>query len=502
MARILDFTSLVNPTRKFYDGLGLIAWLALAAPSHAAQSLPYSTRTQPFSGWATQVRGDIRTVGMAGATVGLADTFIASLSNPAGLAMSLNQADANFSGNSIRDSQIQDPMNPITAHSFGAALALYPWGVSMGFVSNDREGQGYLVNGSPSESTTLGVTTREFRISAARVLFENRLSLGVSLRIGQGEREMEGPSVPEYSYSHHSYAIGATLGAQLQLPDRILLGISYSLPMSFPADTQGNPTPLLPNFVQPIEVPGTIGLGVGWIPNRYFRTDFTTFVVGRAPSALLGNESVRVGESVTIQPRVGAAYVFADFENFTGRAYSGIYYEVTRLSDASNRIHLTGGIELRPWILSLGWGIDIAPRYQNYLISVGLNLLKTMQKLDLLPDPPRKDSGRSFPPLLHDSDDGLPRPLVKNWHPERSSIDPIQAGLEIPEKLQKKLESAADAVIEVFGDDPQVKPKTKRPKSRASARSRGLDSQRIKSRQPGRAAKYRKKSLLSPRAEE
>ena len=64
-----------------------------------ADPLPYTVRTQPYNAWPTTVRGDIRTVGMAGASVGLGDTFIASTANPAGPAMTLQGADLSYTSN-------------------------------------------------------------------------------------------------------------------------------------------------------------------------------------------------------------------------------------------------------------------------------------------------------------------------------------------------------------------------------------------------------------------
>src|SRR5690349_14222379 len=98
---------------------GLLA--AIEPISAFADTFPtYQTRTRPYDGWTTGVRGDLRTVGMSGATLGLAETFIASLSNPAGLAMTLNGADVNFATNTTYDGVIQP--TAIQSYSLGIAL--------------------------------------------------------------------------------------------------------------------------------------------------------------------------------------------------------------------------------------------------------------------------------------------------------------------------------------------------------------------------------------------
>src|SRR5690606_250904 len=71
--------------------------------------LPYGTRTRPYSGYLEGATGDVQTIGMAGATVGLGDTLVGALDNPAGLALTLDSTGALYSQNSISDKTIQNP---------------------------------------------------------------------------------------------------------------------------------------------------------------------------------------------------------------------------------------------------------------------------------------------------------------------------------------------------------------------------------------------------------
>lgn len=434
----------------------------LASQAARAVDLPYTARTRPYSGFGTTVRGDIRTVGMAGAMVGLADTFIASTLNPAGLAMTLKEADSNFASNTIHDGNLQSFESPVTVNNVGAAVAPYPWGISLGYTSPFREGQEYAISGNP---TRLGVTTRDLRAGVARTLFDNRLALGMTMNFGQAELELQSPTTPQPGMAYHAYALGATLGALYQLPNRLLLGASYSLPMHFAVDGASEPTPDLPGFYEPVYTPEILAIGMGWIPNRYFRADFSTILIGRTPeTALLGDQSRRVGEFRTLQPRVGAAYVFADYKELQGTLFGGAYYETPRLSELPGRAHLTAGVELKPWIVTLGWGIDTAREYRNYLVSVGVDLIKVMQKLELVPRGSGVAQNRFFPRPSQLSDEGLARPLVRNWRPGGPPVDAIRAGLELPSKIQQKIESAGEAIQGVFSSpdgEPDRKPAAK-----------------------------------------
>src|SRR3712207_1459257 len=91
--------------------------MGFASAWSAETTLPYRNRIHGYSGWSTTIRGDIRTIGMSGAVTGLADSFIASGENPAGLAMTLDKVAAQITGNRIYDSDIQDYTKPINTYN-------------------------------------------------------------------------------------------------------------------------------------------------------------------------------------------------------------------------------------------------------------------------------------------------------------------------------------------------------------------------------------------------
>ncbi len=431
--------------------------------SIAIDQIPYNTRLSPFSAIGTTVRGDIRTVGMSGATVGLGDTFIASLDNPAGLAMGLNGADSNFATNIIYDRNIQNFDNSLSTYELGVAFNQYPWGFSFGYISPYREGQTYSLMNSPDMPKTLSVSTREFHFSVAHLFFKNRLSVGLSLILGQSVQEILSVTNSQ-EVNAQSYSLGSTIGVSYQLPHRILFGLSYRLPMSYPGGGFSQNTPELPNFLQPLETPGRLGIGVGWIPNRFFRTDFTGFILGSTPrTTLLRDEATSIGENITFQPRLGAAYDFLDFKELKGTLFGGTYYETSRAEKTSDRFHQTVGMEIKPWIFNLGWGLDIASGYRNYIVSLGINPFKIMSKIDLIPTPWHPRYAKAFPPPFYQSDQGLSRPLVKHWVAHDPDLNPIQIGLNIPHNIEKKSEKISQAISDILSP-PKKKRKLAHPK--------------------------------------
>lgn len=417
----------------------LFAAFFAANESRAQPPLPYDVRTHSYNGFNTGALGDNRTVGMGGATLGLGDTFIAGASNPAGLAMTLDIADFNFTSDSVHDGHVQDYDNSspkMTA--LGVAMAVYPWGFSMGFVPIGSEGQTYtLANG---QAANLLVETHEFRLAASRLFFNNRLSLGASINIGIGEQEIQTGATDD---DRHAAGIGATLGAMIQLPSRFLLSAAYTSPMHYAISGQ---SALLPGFFQDIDVPSRFGLGLGWIPNRFIRGDAQALVVGETHgAALLSNDTSAIGTHYTFQPKFGLAYIFLDFDQFRGTIFGGSYYEDSRIEGATNRWHGTVGIEGRAWIFTAGIGTDRASQYKNTLFSIGIDLARLLGNADLIPTGYRPSGEGILPNPFFEGEDGLPRPLRRHWSPYGGKdLNPVEVLENLPKAVQKNAGNLTD----------------------------------------------------------
>ncbi|MBC7692912.1 MAG: hypothetical protein H7222_14210 [Methylotenera sp.] len=425
--------------------------------SPLAQKLPYIQRSRPYCGYTTAVRGDIRTVGMAGATVGLGDTFFASTENPAGLAMTVKTGDTHVTSNDIEDPYLQNAAYPIHLSSAGAALNLYPWGFSIGSLTPYREGQPYWQASDPATSAVAArnydLTLHEYRASVARVFWDDRLSVGLSFNLGIAR---ETYSQPGMEISQSSTRAGFTWGSTYQFPKRLLLGASYASAAYYKFEPDARTTPQ--GFFQEMDVPSRIGLGLGWIPNRFFRSDLTVYGIGATPRAgLLRDQNVTAGNNFTLQPRAGASYVFADYRNVRGTVFAGSYFETSRISGEASRLHATSGLEAKFWCVNFGVGIDAAPNYQNSIFSIGLDPFTLLAKMGVIPEDPPSILGGLFPNPFYYSDDGLPRPLAAVWQPEVNSIDPVDVGLRIPEKIEEKMNSnIVEGVLNSLGSIPKV----------------------------------------------
>ncbi len=419
----------------------------------AQQTLPYTARKLSFSGLSTSVQGDLRTVGMGGATVGLADTFIAAIDNPAGLAMTVGVGDIHYATTSIHDGHVQRFDTAPDTNSVGLALGLYPWAVSFGYLSRYREDATYSLPSLAIKPIQLSVTTREFVLSAARVFAHDRLSLGVAVILGQAVRELDSGAL-KIDRSYASYTGGVSLGITGQLPRRLLLGISFSSPLHYSAASASEQKTLpVPGFFQSVEVPWRVSLGLGFVPNRFFRADLTVHLFTATPhTALVRDETALVGQSITLQPRLGIAYVFADYKEFKSTLFAGTYFESSRIATAGNRPHGTAAVEARIWIFTFGGGVDFADDYENYLFSIGVDVFGVLARLHVIPVFWTPPSNRMFPHPFKFSDAGLARPLVAHYVATSHDVDPIKVALAIPKKLGEGLHNAK-VELEKIGND-------------------------------------------------
>ena len=443
---------LTIPCSLFLCGTG-----ALAADPATAINLPYSTRISSYSAYQSGTRGDIRTVGMAGATVGLGDPFAAAGENPAGLALTMNVGDTHASASEISDRAVQRSDAPMISSGFGAALQAGIWGFSLGSVTQWEEGQYFRIPGQV-DPYHLDQYLREYRGGIARRWESLGLSVGAQLRwgvlhqsLGKGTSEFDNPD-------QTTQGVGFTLGALYRLPRHLLLGAAYSSPIQFNPGIADSSFNVLPGYLQPVQSPTKISLGLGFIPNRIFRADLTLQWVDETPGAsTLAEEGLLAGSHDTLEPRLGAAYVFGDFKAMRATAFAGTYLEPSRVLAAPTRLHATGGMELKWSFVNFGLGLDVAKGYQNRMASIGIDPFTVMEKIGLIPKPPAHRPRGLLSSFLYQSDEGLPRGLNDSPRPESGGpgIDPIRIGTDIPRKIGEKVRKLRpENVIETIKELP------------------------------------------------
>ncbi len=410
-----------------------------ALVSHADSILPYSLRTAPYSGFNPTVTGSIRSVGTSGSNVGLPDTYLASENNPAGLAMTLSSVALQTASNDVKDLHIQNEQNSLTTRRWGAAINPDPWGFSLGFASPTSEGGQYFFPGGGSFSGR--IKTEEIKGAAATRIFRDRLAVGLGIGFVKTIWSMDMLQTTSYDFYLNA-------GLLLKLDNHLLFGIGYRPGGTSSSDQIFQSAPVSASFIQPVLNPYVLSTGMGWMPNRFFKAGVTALIVGATPEArLLSDQTIAVGSRVTVQPRIGGSYIFVQYPTFEMEAMAGTYYEVSRIQGKSSRLHGTFGIELTPWFYSLGFGVDRAPRYSNYLVTLGIDIVRALRAFEIIPPDRVPSYNGSLPPPTRVSNIGLPGYVGE--HPKENDQvadsgqptlgDVVDMAEKTPMKIKEKL---------------------------------------------------------------
>ena len=291
--------------------------------------------------------------------------------------------------------------------------------------------------------------TSEYHLSAANLFLGERLSLGMTVIVGQNvrvsPRRAQGPSLSRLGDLEPD--LGHFTGFQI--------GFSWapviSTPIHYSINPQGDVNPLFGNFFQAAEAPYRLGLGVGWLPNRFFRTSADLYIFGSTDNtALLSDDSRLVGVNMTLQPRLGFFYKAVEYRNFAVELSAGTYLEVLRVQDDFSRLHGTMAIEIKPWVLNFGWGLDEARFYQNFIYSAGVDVGKLLRRLDLIPPEPNYAYGGILPNPTRISEDGMPHAFVQEWKPRDDNV--FDVGRRMPEKIRDRIRNAPEDIKNLGND--------------------------------------------------
>ena len=384
-------------------------------------------------------------LGLAGSVTAIADLPNSVLENPAAAAMTLSQGGLLYSSQSPQDLALSPSGARPSLSQWTAAAPAYPFGFLAAYHAPwaERFEGSFPASGN---SGVLETRTRELEFGVGWVeKHRHRVSLGLSARLVFGDRTVIPAQSQDLTYTSSAWAF--SVGLQAQLKNRWLLGAKFRSAAVLP----GSPTLStidLPGFFTPaIHVPATVSIGGGWIPNRFFRAAAELAFLGPtgADTRALSDSSRRVGQSWSPQPRLGSEYQFADLSEFRASLAVGGYLEMPRGDGLPLRPHVTAGFEFRPWVLVFAAGIDVASQYQNTVISTGVDVGLLFEKLALVPRTPRPPRGGWLPKFNFLSDEGLARPLVKEWKDVKGP-DLIEVGKSLPGKIEERVDHVVDSI--------------------------------------------------------
>ena len=383
------------------SSLSLALSLLPLARSEAAP-LNYSDRTKSYSGWNSGLRGDSQVIGTGGGAFAMPESISASDANPASFGFSLDTVEAQINKYRIQDRSLNRAGDVSEESQGGLGVAVPPWGFGFSYFTPYSEIGSYATPVSNGVPVHMKVSLTEYHLTLSRILIKDRLSAGLSVEAVKANYEIGSND------STSSTKVLPRVGVLYSTPDRIFLGASFR-PGAVIHSDQSIGSQYVGGFAAPIQIPSLLNLGVGWLPNRYFRAGFDLMVpFGREGAALLADQNVQVGNHTTYQPHLGASYVLLEYQNFKVEFSAGTYLQVSRMDDTNNRFHKTAAVDINPWFINTSFGFDTAPQYRNVVASIGIDIVRTARFLGIIP----KDS---VPPLngiapapLKESAVGLP----------------------------------------------------------------------------------------------
>lgn len=398
----------------------LIAAVLGAPATAAAQAFPAVTdRDFTIDLYSGTALGSLRTVGMGGAAVAIAEGSAGALANPAAPAVRAETSrgrwdwdwhfdylspgiGADTDNNGIAEDTAYGPLRGPVVTVGGVVHS--PWwrrislGASLTVASHPTAGA--------EPSTVITPTATVGRVALAVELLGGDLALGAGVRGGTLELDKTvGEDAATKVFSLGGAALEA--GALWRPRDRDLrLGATASLPVTGEEVTTDGCDPLdCDGFVIPerVAVPWQIALGAAlrraptawnrtiagrWRDERYWLVALDAVLTGRTPDGH-GLEAYsrgllqRSGRHAVVSVRGGVEH---EWRPGRLRVRAGSYWEPARFDDAAGaaiagRLHLTVGIDVRVWQfcfwreryrLRLSVTGDAAARYGNGGLSLGL----------------------------------------------------------------------------------------------------------------------------------
>jgi hypothetical protein len=402
-------------------------------------------------------------IGMAGATVAIPTSISSLESNPAGLTMTMGSVTAQINSNDMEDRTIAGAgQKKIQSNQWGVTVTPGDWGYALTYYTPNFEGGSYT---SPNTGRTseYEISLKQLRLSASRSLFRKKLSLGLSFEVNHALRKL---GTEEHAATDLSY----NLGAIYHVRRHFLVGVSYSPAEEIGGGIVGSGIPELQAYAQPVRKPMLLTVGTGWIPNRFFKAGFSVGLVGSTKNtALLRDQSITVGDGTTLQPRLGASYVIAEYDHLKIASAAGTYYETSRVSGIPNRLHGTASVQVNPYFINLGIGVDRATDFNNLFISIGFDIVRGLRTFDIIPKEPIPSANGFWPAPLEKSADGLPDALTVGERKTHSAPSAEEVG-EIIENIPTNIENKISGKPPVKPGEKSSNGKSKKRKKKSSSR--------------------------------
>lgn len=338
---------------------------------------PLQAQDTAYGAYGLSPLGSTRVLAMGGAFVGLADDAAATVTNPAGLALSRWRLDISGGTNrtinrevDINADEVKDGF-PYTSTFTSAALRI-------GFLGlGGNMGLPYLLQDSdPDDSIheTLKIETYDIALALSLTDF---LAIGATARLEKATLDYQNPPFSQ-SANDTDEMTYPLIGILLHADRKLSLGITwspqrrYDINENLAASIGGNA------FFYDVVIPQktTIGAAIKvsnrltWVGDIDFYEGVKNTIVPGVTANSLTGQILSKKQSVM---HGGFEFSVLDSKDVEFIWRGGGYQEPARLQENSSRFHFTMGVEARLGIIVFAAAYDQAPDFSNVAQSVSIS---------------------------------------------------------------------------------------------------------------------------------
>lgn len=372
-------------------------------------------QSSTYNVFPTAVTGSARTVALGGAIVSDPDGYEAVFVNPAGLS-SLGGSGIDFGsdGNNVDNFvvDLNDPkarsLNIPIKYSYSGLRFVTEsgWGVGFAvqtpFVLDDvfngttrtvrRKGSVFVATGDVNEVVTSADT---YSLAAGKSFLGDKLAVGFALNYTRVLSRYDFTPVVSaaapFSRSVTNDGFSGDLGL-IAVPAKWLrLGAVFKKGYRVGFDSGLNAgLPVAFTAFRDVQTPDRLSIGLRLAPQEQLhlyaqaRTVFAmrdTVVSGSDVFPGTAGATIESGRKNILTGAWGLEYIPYDKNDLVAKFWAGGYMEDTNIQGGYSRYHHTAGFSLAPWFLSLNMAIDRAELYNNFVVGLGVDLLKAATRV-------------------------------------------------------------------------------------------------------------------------
>ena len=358
----------------------------------------------------TAVTGSARTVALAGSIISDPDGYESVFVNPAGLSgLGGSGIDFGSDGNNVDNVvvDLNDPtsrsLNVPIKYSYSGLRFVTDSGWGLGFAAQTpfivddvfngttravrRKGTVFVATGDINEVIS---SADSYTLAAGKSFLGDKLAVGVALNYTRVRSKYEFTPIVSgglpFNRSATNNAFSGDLGMIAAPTKWLRLGAVYKMGYRVrfsPALNEGLPVAFIP--FRDVQTPDRLAIGLRLAPREELRLYAQaraifamrdTVVSGSDVFPGAAGATLQSGRKTTLTGAWGLEYIPYDKSDLVVKFWAGGYMEDTNIQGGYTRYHHTAGFSRAPWFLSFNMAIDRSEFYNNFVVGLGVDLLK------------------------------------------------------------------------------------------------------------------------------